>query len=169
MITLHKLVPPENQSLFGRYPELNHIWEVVALQKQAQESYEQWGYKEYPGESSGEIFSIDEDNIPVGIIGWFEYGEFPEVLRLRYYGIVPSRRGRKYGEQAMKLLLEYLYKNAPAHCRFLAESVSIGRTMAPHVMAHFKGMGFEEFDDPNYGSNADCGKTKSYRVRIPGR
>ena len=43
MITLHKLVPPENHDLFERHPELNRIWEVPALQEEARESYEEWG------------------------------------------------------------------------------------------------------------------------------
>ncbi len=58
MITLHKLVPPENRTLFQRFPGLNEIWEVPALQHEARESYELWGDKSYEGETTGEIFSI---------------------------------------------------------------------------------------------------------------
>lgn len=169
MITLHKLVPPENQTLFTDYPELNLIWEVPQLQFEARESYEEWGVKQYPGESTGEIFSINEDVTPVGIIGWFEYGEFPDVLRLRYYGIVPSRRGKNYGEEAMRLFLEHLSRHAPVHGLFLSESVTLSRTKSPKIIAHFKKMGFQEFNDPNYGSNAGCGPVQSLRIRIPGR
>jgi hypothetical protein len=169
MIQLHKLVPPENHTIFERFPELNHIWEVPALQHQARESYEEWGMREYPGESTGEIFSIEKDGKAIGIIGWFEYGEFPDVLRLRYYGIVPSERGKKYGEAAMELFLEYLSVAAPKQCVYLAESVTLGRTVAARTIAHFKAIGFVEFDDPHYGSNAGCGPVQSLRIRIPGR
>lgn len=169
MIKLHKLVPPENRSLFKRFPELNCIWEVAALQKQARESYERWDTARYKGEKKGEIFSINEGDVAVGIIGWFEYGEFPDVLRLRYYGIVPSRRGKHYGEEAMRLFLEHLSVHAPKQYVFLAESVTLGREVAARVITHFKNMGFVEFDDPNYGSNAGCGKVQSLRVKIPGR
>lgn len=169
MITLHKLVPPENYNLFDRFPELNQIWEVSALQQQARESYEEWGQKAYPNEGIGEIFSINEDIASIGIMGWFEYGEFPDVLRLRYYGIVPSRRGRHYGEEALRLFLGHLSHHAPPHAIFLSESVSLERSVAPQIISHFKKMGFLEFDDPNYGSNAGCGKTQSLRIRIPGR
>jgi hypothetical protein len=169
VITLHTLVIPENQTLFSRYPELNDIWEVPSLQAEARESYERYGLVEYKFEKKGEIFSINEDNVPIGIIGWFEYGEFPDVLRLRYYGIVPSRRRRHYGEQAMNIFLTYLSQHAPSQYIFLAESVTLSRSIAPAIIAHFKRMGFVEFDDPNYGSNADCGKTQSLRIRIPGR
>ena len=61
----------------------------------------------------GEIFSIDEDGVPIGIIGWFEYGDVSDTLRLRYYGIVPSKRGNRYGEEAVRLLLEHLSEYAP--------------------------------------------------------
>jgi hypothetical protein len=169
MITLHKLVPPENKTLFERNLELNKIWEVPVIQKEARESYEEWGDCLYPGESTGEIFSIMEEKSPVGIIGWFEYGEFPDVLRLRYYGIVPSKRGKRYGETAMRLFIEHISKAAPSHSIFLSESVSLGRTVAPSIVAHFKKMGFKEFEDPNYGSNAGCGKVQSLKIRIPGR
>ena len=107
--------------------------------------------------------------MPVGIIGWFEYGDFPDILRLRYYGIVPSERGNGHGEAAMSLFLEHLSKAAPPHAAFLSESVSLGRAAAPIVLTHFKKMGFEEFEDPNYGSNAGCGKVRSLKIRIPGR
>jgi hypothetical protein len=169
MITLHKLVPPENHTLFTDYPELNQIWEVPQLQSEARESYEEWDVKKYPGESTGEIFSINEEATPVGIIGWFEYGEFPDTLRLRYYGIVPSRRGKNYGEESMHLFLEYLSRHAPAHGLFLSESVTLSRTKSHKIIAHFKKMGFQEFNDPNYGSNAGCGPVQSLRIRIPGR
>lgn len=170
MITLHKLVWPENKTLFDLHPELNSIWELPPLQREARESYEQYGDPLYPDESSGEIFSIDEDGSPIGIIGWFEYGEFPDVVRLRYYGIVPSKRGKGFGEEAMSLFLKSLSKNAPPHAVFLAESVTLGRgAIAEKTIAHFKKMGFEEFDDPNYGSNAGCGKVQSLKVRIPDR
>ncbi|MEN9613903.1 MAG: hypothetical protein RLZZ347_210 [Candidatus Parcubacteria bacterium] len=169
MVTIKKLLLPENQTLFDRHPELNKIWEVTALQHQARESYEQWGVKEYEGESLGEIFSIDEDDMPIGIIGWFEYGEFTDVLRLRYYGIVPSRRGKRYGEEAMRLFLEHLSCSAPKQYVYLAESVTLGRPKSKRIIEHFKSMGFVEFDDPHYGENAGCGETLSLRVRIPGR
>lgn len=169
MITLHKLMPPENHDLFTRFPELNLIWEVPALQQSARESYEGWDTRKYGGETDGEIFAIMEGEKAVGITGWFEYGDIPDVLRLRYYGIVPSRRGMKYGEETMRQLLERLSVVAPPQYKWLAESVSIERSTAPKVITHFKRMGFEEFDDPNYGSNAGCGKTQSLRVRIPGR
>lgn len=169
MITLHKLVPPENQGLFKRNTELNEIWEVPALQHEARESYEEWGSRQYPDESTGEIFSINENGFPIGIIGWFEYGEFLDVIRLRYYGIVPSKRGKRYGEVAMRLFLEHLSETAPSHAIFLSESVSLDREVAPNILKHFKKMGFEEFDDPNYGSNAGCGKVQSLKIRIPRR
>jgi hypothetical protein len=169
MITLHKLVPPANQSLFSDYPELNSIWEVPALQKEARESYEEWGLEHYPKESTGEIFSISENGKPIGIIGWFEHGEFPEILRLRYYGIVPSKRGNGYGEKAIRLFLQHLSKHAPLYALFLSESVTLSRATAHNIISHFKKMGFEEFEDTNYGSNAGCGPTQSLRIRIPGR
>jgi RimJ/RimL family protein N-acetyltransferase len=165
MILLHKLAPPENKTLFTDYPEFNEIWEVPALQVEARTSYEDWE----SAQKSGEIFSINEDEKPIGIIGWFEFGEFPEVLRLRYYGIVPSKRGKKYGEEAMRLFLDHLSKNAPQYGIFLAESVTLSRTKASHIITHFKKMGFKEFLDPNYGSNADCGPVQSLRIRIPRR
>lgn len=169
MITLHKLVPPENHTLFKRFPELNKIWEVPALQKNARESYERYGSVHYKKEKPGEIFSIDKDGKAIGIIGWFEYGEFPDVLRLRYYGIVPSQRKNKHGEEAMRLFLEHLSKAAPSQYVWLAESVTLSREVAPRIIDHFKSMGFAEFDDPNYGSNAGCGPVQSLKVRIPGR
>lgn len=169
MITLHKLVPPENKTLFEYNPELNLIWEIPSLQQEARESYEEWGDRLYPGESTGEIFSILNDSMTIGIIGWFEYGEFPEVLRLRYYGIVPSNRGKHYGEHSMNLFLHHLSLHAPKHAVFLSESVSLGRKVASRIIAHFQKMGFQEFDDPNYGSNAGCGSVQSLRIRIPGR
>lgn len=169
MITIHKLVPPENKMLFERNPELNEIWEVPAHQKEARESYEKYGDPLYPGESTGEIFSINEGSFPIGIIGWFEYGEFPDIVRLRYYGTVPSKRGKGYGEIAMKLFLEHLSKTAPTHATFLSESVTLCRSSAPRIIAHFEKMGFKKFDDPNYGSNAGCGKVQSLKIRIPGR
>lgn len=168
-IHIHKLVPPENHDLFSRFPELNLIWEVPVLQQHARESYEGWDTRKYEGETDGEIFAIMEGEQAVGITGWFEYGDIPDVLRLRYYGIVPSRRGLRYGDEAMHQLLGRLSSVAPPQYKWLAESVSIERTTAPNVIAHFKRMGFEEFSDPNYGSNAGCGKTQSLRIRIPGR
>ena len=168
MINIRKLIPPENLHLFPDNPELNTIWEIPALQNQARESYEEWGL--IKTESTGEIFSINENGVPIGIIGWFEYDEvFPDVLRLRYYGIVPSRRGRGYGEEAMRLLLDHLARSAPPRYSFLAESVTLCRAVAPSIIAHFKRMGFVEFDDPNYGSNAGCGKALSLKIRIPSR
>jgi RimJ/RimL family protein N-acetyltransferase len=168
MITLHKLVPPENLTLFNRHPDLNKIWEVPVLQDHARDSYERWGVD--PEESDGEIFSVDEEGQPVGIIGWYEYGEFPDVLRLRYYGIVPSRRGKRYGEEAMKLFLKHLSLHAPVQYKFLAESVSLNREqVAVQTIAHFEKLGFQKFDDPHYGSNAGCGQVQSLKIRIPGR
>jgi len=169
MIILHKLVPPENHDLFTRFPKLNHIWEMPALQQEARESYEGWDKIDYINEKRGEIFSIDKDGKAIGIIGWFEYGKFPDVLRLRYYGIVPSERKNKYGAEAMRLFLEHLSVAAPVQYKWLAESVTLGREVAPRIITHFKAMGFAEFDDPNYGSNAGCGPVKSLRIRIPGR
>lgn len=169
MVTIHKLIPPDNHDLFERFPELNLIWEIPALQANARESYEKWDTKKYDGETDGEIFSIVEDNTAIGIIGWFEYGKIPDVLRLRYYGIVPSRRGKGYGEVAMKLFLEHLNSVAPPQYAWLSESVTLGRKVAPKIVAHFKSMGFVEFEDPDYGSNAGCGPVQSLKIRIPGR
>jgi hypothetical protein len=169
MIALHKLVPPENSTLFERFPELNEIWEVPALQKQARESYEKWGVVKYENEREGEIFSIEENGVTIGVIGWFEYGDFSDVLRLVYYGIVPSKRGNHYGQEAIKLFLLHLSKAAPAQYVWLAESVTLARTSASKIITYFKNLGFEEFDDPNYGSNAGCGPVKSLKIRIPGR
>jgi len=167
MITIHKLVPPENHSLFTKNPELNSIWEVPAHQQEARESYEEWGL--IPEESTGEIFSIREGDLIIGIIGWFEYGDIPDVLRLRYYGIVLSKRGNGYGEEAMKLFLQYVSRVAPPRYRWLSESVSVGRPAFEQISRHFFKMGFVKYDDPNYGSNAGCGKVRSLRIRIPGR
>jgi RimJ/RimL family protein N-acetyltransferase len=164
-ISIRKLVPPDNQTLFEMNPELNKIWEIPAQQSRAHESYKDWGIIDK--KSTGEIFSIILDDSIIGIIGWFEYGDIPDVLRLRYYGIIPRQRGNHYGERAIKLLLEHLSKTAPPQYVWLAESVSIGRIVAGQVIAHFKRMGFLEFDDPNYGSNAGCGKVCSLRIRIP--
>src|SRR3954468_6607800 len=105
MIRLHMLVPPYNHQLFRIHPELNSIWEVPALQEDARQSYEEWNSQ--TGDT-GECFSINDGVNPIGIIGWFEYGEFPHVLRLRYYGIIPEKRGRGYGEEALRLLLKHL-------------------------------------------------------------
>jgi len=164
-ILLHKLIPPENQTLFRDYPELNNIWEIPAHQNQARESYEAWGVVEE--ESTGEIFSIKLSDLVIGIIGWFEYGDIPDVLRLRYYGIVPSQRGNRYGQMAVRLLLEHLSRVAPPQYVWLSESVSLRRRVVEQIIDHFKDMGFEEFHDPNYGSNAGCGKVHSLRVRLP--
>lgn len=164
-ISLHKLVPPENQTLFADYPELNHIWEIPAHQNQARESYETWGVVEE--ESTGEVFSIKLGDLVIGIIGWFEYGDIPDVLRLRYYGIVPSQRGNRYGRVAIKLLLEHLSRVAPPQYVWLSESVSLCRRAVEQITDHFKGMGFGEFHDPNYGSNASCGDVRSLRIRLP--
>ncbi len=170
MITLHKLVPPENLTLFERFPALNDIWEVYSLQHEARESFEQYGDEErYPGESTGEIFSISKGEMAIGIIGWFEHRKSSDIVRLRYYGIIPSERGHRYGDEAMRLFLEHLSTAAPKHYVWLAESVSLNRKTAEHVIAHFKKMGFEEFDDPDYGSNAGNRPVKSLRIRIPGR
>ena len=165
VITIHKLIPPENRTLFQYFPELNKIWEIPAHQTEARESYESWGVIE--GESSGEIFSIMLGETVIGIIGWFEYGDIPDVLRLRYYGIIPSQRGNHYGERAMMLLLRHLSHAAPSQYVWLSESVSVSRAVAEQITAHFKSMGFTEFSDPYYGSNAGCGKVRSLRIRIP--
>lgn len=168
MITLRKLQPPENQTLFADHPELNLIWEIPALQDEARESYEQWGTAA-DNPSTGEIFSINKSATAIGIIGWFEYGEFPDVLRLRYYGIVPSQRGKRYGHFALAHFLQHLSLHAPQQYVWLSESVTLSRASAPRVVAHFKDLGFNEFDDPHYGSNAGCGKAQSLRIRIPER
>lgn len=165
LITIHKLTPPENHTLFKQFPELNNIWEVPAHQNEARESYEAWGV--IKGESTGEIFSIKLAEMVIGIIGWFEYGDIPDVLRLRYYGIVPSQRGNRYGEMAMRLLLEHLSHAAPSQYIWLSESISLSRVVAEQITAYFKRLGFTEFSDPNYGSNAGCGRVRSLRIRIP--
>lgn len=169
MITLHKLIDPENKTVFVDHPELNDIWEVPALQQHARASYERYGSS--PEEDNGEVLSINENYRPIGITGWFSDDDlFPDILRLRYYGIVPSKRGKGYGEQSMRLLLERLSMIAPPQYIWLAESVSVGRTVAPQIIGHFKKMGFEEFeDDPAYGQNANCGPVMSLKVRLPGR
>jgi RimJ/RimL family protein N-acetyltransferase len=164
-ISIHKLLPPENQFLFERNPELNTIWEIPAHQNQARESYEECGL--IKTESTGEIFSINLDDSVVGIIGWFEYGGIPDVLRLRYYGIVPSQRGNGYGAKAVKLLLDHLSHAAPPQYRWLSESVSLKRVVVKQVTVHFERMGFVEYDDSNYGSNAGCGRVRSLKIRIP--
>lgn len=169
MITLHKLVPPENEDIFRKHAELNGIWELPELQTEARESYEKWHLKKYPGESLGEIFTIAEFDSVIGLIGWFEYGEFLDTLRLRYYGIVPSRRGRGYGEAALCLLLRRLSTCAPTYAVYLSESVTLSRQKADQVVGHFERVGFEDFNDPNYGENARCGPVRSLRIRIPGR
>jgi hypothetical protein len=170
MVTLHKLIPPENHDLFKRSPELNHIWEIPALQEQARECYEEWDTDIPPNETPGEIFSIDNEKTTAGVIGWFEYKKPPvDTLRLCYYGIVPSERGKKYGEKAMELFLQHLSFAAPKQYVYLSESVTLGRDKAQRIIGHFKSMGFVEFNDPNYGDNAECGPTQSLRVRIPGR
>ena len=133
--------------MFSHFPELNGIWEVDVLQKQARESYEQWDTKKYEGETDGEIFAICFRSEVIGIIGWFEYGDVLDTLRLRYYGIVPSKRGKGYGEEAMRLFLGHLSIAAPPQYCWISESVSINRKVAPRIIAHFKGMGFAEFDD----------------------
>jgi len=69
----------------------------------------------------------------------------------------------------MALLLERLSQYAPPQYVFLSESISIRRSVALQIIAHFKRMGFTEFDDPDYGSNAGCGKVQSLRIKIPGR
>lgn len=167
MVVLKKLVPPENKTLFARFPELNEIWEVPALQRHARTSYEKWGLNKE--KTTGEIFAINKSGRTIGIIGWFEYGGCSDILRLRYYGIVPSERGKQYGEKAIHLILEYLARNAPRQYIFLAESVSLNRTAAFRIISHFKAMGFVEFADPHYGENAGCGKVQSLKIRIPGR
>ena len=168
MITLHKLIPPENEALFERNPELNHIWEVPSIQESAKTSYERWGLG--CRKSTGKIFSVNLDDKIIGVTGWFTFDEtFPDVLRLRYHGIIASMRGRGYGEETMRLLLQHLSHIAPSQYLWLAESVSLSRELAPKIVAHFKKMGFAEFDDANYGDNAGCGKVQSLRVRIPGR
>ncbi|MDE1874749.1 MAG: GNAT family N-acetyltransferase [Patescibacteria group bacterium] len=169
MISLHKLVPPENRDLFDRVPELNRIWEAPALQAQARESYEEWDSRNYPEESSGEIFTILEDDKTIGIIGWFEYGDILDTMRLRYYGIVPSHRGEGRASTAMELFLEHLARAAPPQYAYISESVSINRPVADKIIDHFQKLGFVRFDDPNYGENAECGPTISLRTRIPGR
>lgn len=165
VISIHKLTPPENRTVFQKFPELNKIWEIPAHQNEARESYEAWGVIE--GESSGEIFSIMLGETVIGIIGWYEYGDIPEVLRLRYYGIIPSQRGNHYGEQAMMLFLRHLSLAAPSQYVWLSESVSVSRAVAEQIITHFRRMGFTEFSDPHYGSNAGCGKVRSLRIRIP--
>lgn len=168
MISLAKLAPPANQTLFERHPELNGIWEVEALQSHARDSYGRWGVD--ADETTGEVFSIDLDGVPIGITGWFEDGLLPDVLRLRYYGVAPRWRGHGYGEESMRLLLARLAEVAPARYAFLSESVSLGRAVAARIIAHFERMGFAPFDDhPGYGENAGCGPVRSLRVRIPGR
>lgn len=169
MITIHKLVPPENRTLFVENPELNDIWEAPAHQQEARESYEEWDTRIYPNESTGEVFSIKKDDSTIGIIGWFEYGDIPDVLRLRYYGIVPSERGNGYGEIAMKLFLNHVSCVAPAKYIWLSESVSVNRPAYGQIKSHFKKLGFTEFDDPDYGSNAGFGAVQSLRIRIHGR
>ena len=172
MITLHQLTPPDNQTIFEKCPELNHIWEVPALQKEARESYESWEPLQSDGIDMGEIFSINENNNPIGIIGWFKNknkGRFLDIVRLRYYGIIPSKRGNGYGEIALKLFLEHLSKTTTPQHLFLSEGVSLCRAIAPQIAAHFKKVGFVEFDDPDYGSNANCGEVLSLKIRIPGR
>ncbi len=167
MITLCKLFPPENQTLFDRYRELNSIWEVEVLQYQARESYEEWN--ENPDtDQTGEVFAIHENDIPIGIIGWFEFGHLPDTLRLRYYGIVPSKRGNRYGEQAMRMFLAHLSRHAPEQYVFAGESISLGRSAASKIYTHFKNMGFEDFSDPTYGDNG-FGEVQHLRIRIPGR
>lgn len=170
MITVHKLIPPENHTLFERFPELNEIWEVSALQKQARESYEEWDIRKYPKEGSGEIFSINKGRKAIGIIGWFTYDKASRtIIRLRYYGIVPSQRRKGYGEKAMTLFLERLSAVVPPRYLWLSESVSLNRTNASRIIAHFESIGFQKFNDPKYGQNAGCGPTQSLRIRIPGR
>jgi GNAT superfamily N-acetyltransferase len=173
MITLCKLFH-SNRTLFTDHPELNHIWEVPVLQESARRSYEEWRPFGPEGVSTGDIFTIDQDGVPIGIIGWKEEDPDADILsdtiRLQYYGIIPSRRGRGYGEQAMKLFLEYLAHNNETKNRiFLSESLSIGRMVAPRILAHFKGMGFEEFNAPHYGRNAGFSEVLNLRIRIPGK
>jgi hypothetical protein len=169
MITLKKLVPPENFNLFTRVPELQHIWEIPALQSDAREGYESYGRRDFANEDPGEIFTINDESGIVGVIGWFRLFNSFDMLRLWYHGIVPSKRGRGYGAEAVKQLLEYLAVHAAPEHVFIAESVTLSRAKTPQIIAHFKKMGFEEFDDPTYGENAGCGKTQSLCIRIPGR
>ncbi|HEU5114294.1 MAG TPA: hypothetical protein VFT82_00845 [Candidatus Paceibacterota bacterium] len=166
MVTITKLIPPENQTLFERFPELNRIWDLPRLQDEARSSYERWNETD----KTGEIFSIDRADRTIGIIGWFEFDRPPEdVLRLRYYGIVPSERGGRHGSVALWLLLKHLATVAPKRYRWLSESVSLERPAAPRIIRHFEEFGFRRFDDPEYGQNAECGPTMSLRVRILGR
>ena len=168
MIVLHKLSPPENFNLFNQIPNLNQIWEIPSLQQEARESYEEWGCD--GGDSTGEIFSIHENGKVIGITGWYTYDEtFPDTLRLRYYGIIPSKRGKGFGEIAMQLLLQHLSQVVAPQYTWFAESVSIHRVVAPRIIDHFKKIGFTEFDDPNYKGHASYGPVQSLRIRIPGR
>ncbi|MEJ0001939.1 MAG: hypothetical protein WDN09_02035 [bacterium] len=168
MIILHQLNPPETIGFFERYPDLNTIWEVAQLQEQARSSYESYGID--PGNMDGEIFSIDKNGAPIGIIGWFVYDEAgDDTLRLRYYGIIVPERRNLHGAEAMNLLLARLSSVAPLQYAYLAESVTLNRPMADAVTKHFRRMGFAEFNDPDYGENAGCGPTRSLRIRIPNR
>jgi len=169
MITLQKLIPPENFDVFDKVPELNDIWEIPELQEDARMGYQGYGRMKFEGETAGEIFGICEDGDIIGLIGWFQLENSLNLLRMWYYGIVPSKRGKHYGEEAIQVFLNYLSLHAPQECIFLTESVTLARSIAPRIIGHFKKMGFEEFDDPNYGSNAGCGKVQSLKIRIPGR
>lgn len=164
MIKLNKLIPPENHDLFSKFPKLNNIWENKNLQNDAKKSYEIWNENK-----TGEIFTINTMNSVIGIIGWFEYGNILDTLRLRYYGIIPEYRKYGYGQVAIDLLLNRLSDIVSLNYKYLSESVSINRPSAINIVSHFKKLGFQEFNDPDYGENADCGPTISLRVKIPGR
>lgn len=163
-VSLHKLLPPKNRTIFERHPRLNYIWQIQAMQERAEKSYCEWDTED----KTGEIFLILKNKSPIGITGWWPDEKIHELLRLRWHGILPEERGRGYSETALTLLLQRLSSIAPPQYLYLSESVSIKRVDAAQVQRHFEKLGFKAFDDPTYGNNG-YGKVQSLRVRLLGR
>ena len=104
----------------------------------------------------------------MGLTGWWQDENIADTIRLRWHGIIPSERGKGYSDEALSLLTKHLHEVLPSQYKYVSESLSTGRELAPKIKRHFERLGFVVFDDPAYGNNG-FGPTISMRMRIPGR
>ncbi len=78
--------------------------------------------------------------VQVGITGWYPVPGTPEVVGLRWHGILPSWRGRGLSRIVLRLLARRLAHLAP-EARWICDTVLPGSEAARR---HFEALGFVE-------------------------
>jgi len=138
------LIVPATGDPFALYPQLRTIW-PTPFKEMAEEASKDHSH-------TGQVWLILKDNDVVGITGVFDDDEWPDVVLLRWHGVVPQLRGQGIGRLALDLLVAHVCPKFYPEYKRLVEFVPHNDYGKTKVYQFFKRCNFVD-----YGPLVDLG------------